>query len=241
MQTWPGGGPGGRETPTPEQVAAWRRRSEPPSNELPAVVGVTAVLGRSSDAVIGLVGLQVFTTGLTLLLSSRLRIESRREDAHRLSRLLLGVHPRPEDDAKGRLLLGVEYADGRMASTLLGGASWPGAFAEPDDDGLVLVPRGGSGGARQYDHRFWLSPLPPPGRLLVICSCSALGIEETTIELEGGAVIEAAARVQVLWELEPEQGWPRASEPPAPPTSGWFSRPELRRERERRPPLPPPT
>jgi hypothetical protein len=127
------------EPPTPEQLEHWRRRMSAPDNELPAGVGVTAVLGLNDDAAVGLTQIEAFSTGFRFTLAVRVR---------RLRPLLArgglfmlisqSVHPGIEIPLDDRLLLGLEYPDGRRASTLQD-PRLPGPGAAVDDEQLVLV------------------------------------------------------------------------------------------------------
>ena len=66
---------------------------------------------------------------------------------------------------ENRLLVGIEYSDGRRASTL--GDKWafsPGA--EMASDELVLVPQGGGGSELAVDRGFWVARCPHRGQSL---------------------------------------------------------------------------
>lgn len=197
--------------PTAEQLDAWRRRWAPPENEVPVPVPVSAVLGRTEDVAVALVGGAAYTTGLRFQVAVRLRAEPPGEHTHWMHLL---------DGGGDQLLLGVEYADGRIA-TNLPSPTPPGVA--PDDTEPSLNPSGGSGGSRSYDQDFWLYPLPPPGPLVLVCAWPAFGIPESRTELDGAAVLQAASRAEVLWPWQPDEATPTRPEP-AVPTSGWFAR-----------------
>lgn len=120
----------------------------------------------------------------------------------------------PHGPGSGAFLVGVEFADGRRASTL------PGAGA----DGIVFRSGGGSGGEASLEQSWWLSPVPQPGPLRFVVRCAELGIEETAVELDGTAIAAAVADVETLWPWEPPRD--SAPEPPPPdlPTGSWFVR-----------------
>jgi hypothetical protein len=73
------------------------------------------------------------------------------------------------------------------------------------------------------DHDYWLTPVPPPGPLTVVLACAGLGIEETSVQLDGDALVQAAARAEVLWPRAREDE-PDLAEEPLLPDGGWFGR-----------------
>ena len=107
------------EPPTPEQLEQWQRKMSPPDNEFPASVGLTVLLGRTDDTAVGLTNVEAFSTGFRFTLAVRVR-----QPPPRLARgglhMLISSHGLPGIDVplEDRLLLGLEYADGRRASTL---------------------------------------------------------------------------------------------------------------------------
>ncbi len=52
------GGGSGRDEPSEERVWAFTRRMNPPENEIPAAVATSALLARTGDAAIALIGAQ---------------------------------------------------------------------------------------------------------------------------------------------------------------------------------------
>lgn len=221
------GGPGpGRPTPEEmEQFEQWHRRTTAPANEFPAAVGISLLLGRTGDTAVGITQVEAFSTGFRFTLAVRLRRASPKVADGRLF-MLISPHLAhdPEVPLEDRLLLGLEYPDGRRASTLDDvRAAGPGQV--PGDDELMLAHEGGGGGELNVDQTFWVAPLPPPGPVAVVLTWPGFGISETRSLLDGAAVRAAGARSQVLWPWEPLRGSP--PEPPAPPrpSSGWFAGP----------------
>jgi hypothetical protein len=93
------------------------------------------------------------------------------------------------------LRFGIELADGRKATVFD-----PHPFGTGDEPGgPVLVQRGGGGGDRRYDMRFWLWPLPPPGALAFVVEWPAEGIELTRHTIDAAELREAATRTEPLW------------------------------------------
>lgn len=201
------------EPPTPAQIAAWQRRSGPPDNEVPGPLGWAALLGRGPDLAVALTGAAAYTTGLRLDLAIRARTST---PGGQLFHAVDG-----HGAGRDRLLLGVEFADGRIATNA--GRDWlPQHLA---DDVPSLAHGGGGGSDRGVDLTMFLHPLPPPGPLAVLCSWPGREIPETRTELDATALRAAVEQVQVLWPPEsPEQRKPEPPEPPDVPDGGWFSR-----------------
>ncbi len=234
---------GGPDDESEAEAEAWRRRSSPPENELPKAVAVDAVLGRGPDAVVAVSVVQAYTTGLSFEVAVRLRTSPRGLLRHGLHALMDGGWDDEEVDLDQRLLLGVEYADGRVATNLdmFGWPGWLGGPAEaepglagdrrdtPGDGPLLLTTSGGGGGDRTYDHVFWLSPLPPPGPLAFVCAWSGFGIAETRTVVDGAAISAAGSRAEELWPWEPEPETELAVRPPRLPATGWFGEVARRR------------
>ena len=213
-----GAGPDG---PSAAQLQAMQLMN-PPDNEVPVVLPVTAVLGRTAEVAVAVVGLRVFSTGIQLDLMVRVRTEPGGALRYRLHELVGGFVP-AEDTAGQRLLLGLEYADGRTATNLTGPAWWPAEGAEPDPEHPTLMPVGGGGGDRSIDQGYWLTPVPPPGPLTFICAWSAFGIAETRTVIDLSGLAAAASAVQELWPWQPPDDQPREPVPPELPAGSWFA------------------
>jgi hypothetical protein len=210
------------EPPTPEQMEQWRRRMSPPENEFPAGVGLSVLLGRTDDAAVGITQIEAFSTGFRFTLAVRLR-QALPEVARGGLYMLIssGVHPGIEIPLADRLLLGVEYPDGRRASTL---QHMPGPGVVADGEQLVLLQQGGEGGEQGVDQTYWVAPLPPEGPVAFVLAWPGFGMPESRTVLDGAAIRTAAARSHILW---PPQPAPEPREPPSPPhpSSGWFAEP----------------
>ena len=212
------------EPPTPEQLEQWRVRMSPPENEFPAGVGLTALLGRTEDAAVGITLIEAFSTGFRFTLAVRLR-QAPPELARAGLFMLISseVHPGIEIPLEDRLLLGIEYPDGRRASTLQR-MPMPGPGAVVDGEQLVLVQQGGSGGEHSVDQTYWVAPLPDEGPVAFVLAWPGFGMPESRTVLDGAAIRAAAAHSHILWPPQPASE-PR--EPPSPPrpSSGWFAEP----------------
>jgi hypothetical protein len=211
------------EPPTPEQVERWRRRISPPDNELPAGVGLTVVLGRNDDAAVGITHVEAFSSGFRFTLAVRMR-QPRPYLAQGGLFMLVSSHVRPgvEIPLEDRLLLGIEYADGRRASNIED-IRMSGPTAVPDEQ-LILVPEGGGGDENSVDQAYWVAPLPPDGPVTIVLAWPGFGMPESRTDLDGAAIRAAAGRSHTLWPRQPPL---QPSEPPSParPSSGWFAEP----------------
>lgn len=180
-----------------------------PDNEVPVALALNVLLARTDDIAVALTGLQVYRTGVSFTLVARSRSEDR--DLNTV------FWDRGPGDVHGRLLFGVEFADGRR--THAGGPPRPGG--QPDD--LVLTQGSGSGGDRSIDQTWWLHPLPPAGPLTFVVRCPDLGIPETQVQVDATPFDAAAADVVELWPWTPP---PQYSDEPPPeidlPADSWF-------------------
>jgi hypothetical protein len=188
-----------------------QRRMQAPENEVPVALPQNLLLARTDDVAVALIGLQVYTTGVAFELTVRMRPSARQRFPHTLDELVWRHGP-----DGSRFLLGVEFADGRRASSL------PGV----DGGDVVFHPGGGSGGVATVEQSWWLSPLPPEGPLRVVVRCAELGIPEASVVLDGTAIRRAADDVMTLWPWErpPEYGGSEPPPPPDLPDDSWFAR-----------------
>lgn len=100
------------------------------------------------------------------------------------------------------LRFGVDFADGRRASTLMDRPRSPEvAPVHP-----VLSIHGGQGGLGRWERRFWLWPLPPPGPLGFVVAWPSAGVNETRIDLDGAAIAAAAKEALPLRRAGSSQG-----------------------------------
>ncbi len=211
---------GAADDPDPDEVEEWVRRTSPPENEIPASAGLTALVVRSDDVAVAITGVEVYSTGFRFTLA--VRVPRPRPEVGRggLFSLVDGHMHGGGVAAESHLLLGLEYPDGRRASTLEDARATGPRSSSLDE--LVLVSEGGSGDDTRVDQRYWVAPLPPHGPVAFIVSWPAFGVTESRTELDGGAIRGAASRSVTLWP--PQRGAPpREPTPPPRPTSGWFA------------------
>jgi hypothetical protein len=186
----------------PEPKPWWRA----PSNELGVLVPLRVVLARTNQIAVAVVGVTAYTTGFSLTLA--LRSRSRRGEegfdprmfelpfGHGAMQRPLGSELPPE-----LLRFGIQFADGRKATTL--GASGPwgvGAVAEEEEPiGPILSPSGGGGGDGEWNEEYWLWPLPPPGIVTFAIEWPSKGIELSLLEVDSASIIDASKSSEVLW------------------------------------------
>lgn len=183
-------------TPPPEPEPepprpAWLK----PEAVIAAVVAEQRLLARTDDAVVAITGLLAYPTGFEFTLSAVLRREDRR--GHMADPVLHGWPGRHDEEPPPAefLRLGVQFADGRVATNL----NRPPFRPDAQPAGPLLLPDGGGGGGRRYDMTYWVWPLPPPGPVAFICQWPAHGIPESRVEIDAQLILDAAARAVDLW------------------------------------------
>ena len=190
---------------------SWRHR-QPPDNEIPGSVAIEALLASTADLVVFMSGMRVFRRGIEFTTEVRARPGQARADD-------LGRDIHGDGSSGDRLLLGVEFADGRRCTNV--GGRHEIDYRAPEDQ-PQLWPLGGSGGGRTASMSWFLSPLPPPGGFRIICAWPGRNVPETISEVAGEPIIQAAGRAQELWPWEPDVH-DREPTPPVIPEEGWFA------------------
>lgn len=184
--------PAGPETPPPVRPLAGRPPSRsvfgPPDDVLGRPVPVAAVVARADDVVIAVHRVTVYPTGLELELTVRIRetpVVGSFDQVRR--RTWGGTSAFPGES----LRVGVVFGDGRRAQTE--------NFRTPSTGDVTLLPMGGSGSQTRFDQRFWVAPLPPPGPLGITVEWPGRDLAETRVDLDGAAIVAAAAAAETLW------------------------------------------
>jgi hypothetical protein len=93
------------------------------------------------------------------------------------------------------LRVGVQFADGRTA-TSVGGHDRP--VGGPVMDAL----RGGGSGRRgesRFHQGYWISPLPPPGPVAVVCEWPAVEIPVVHQEIDARMILDAAEKARAIF------------------------------------------
>ena len=173
---------------TPVGTGEWKRREGPPENEIPGPLDWTGLLGGGPDFAVILVSAAAYSTGLRLDVGIRARVAVPGEE---LFDAIDDTSNRPD-----RLILAVEFADGRTTTT-----NQPVRHLAPDTPSLRLD--GAWGSDRWIDLTMFLHPLPPPGPLTALCSWPGHGIATTRTVLDSTSAHTAAQQVQQLWHQPP--------------------------------------
>jgi hypothetical protein len=204
---------------------ARRRHLSKPDNEMPGSVAVDALLASSEDLAVFICGMSVYRNGVDFTVEVRAR-------PGRMSRESLHEAMLWPDAGENQLLLGIEFADGRRCANIprehppprwrRWRAKWKAGATSADQPALWSS---GSGGSFRSAYATWyLSALPPPGDLRIICAWPAAGVPETITTLSADAILEAASHARELWPWEPEpQIIEREPGPPDIPDDGWFA------------------
>jgi hypothetical protein len=139
---------------------------------LPGLVDLSLVMARAERVVLVLGPIEVWPSGALI----RLSVVAREPG----TALLRALDPEIYAEA-GRswpppelLRFGVEYADGRRVTNLTD--TFP---PRVDAAGILLFHRGESGGSGGFESEYWLSPVPPPGDVIVACQWPEYDIAET--------------------------------------------------------------
>lgn len=173
---------------------------KPPEDELPGIVPVELIIGRSDQAAVMLTGMRAFTRGVAMSLHVRTRAPVKHLDLH--EQVFYGPyrHDQDEEWQRSRLQWGFEFADGRRATNV--DAMPDLATPERAPARPVLMGRGGGGGDQTVDRDYWLWPLPPRGEVKIVCQWLQLGIQPTTSHIDGEQLVLAATRAQSIWTPE---------------------------------------
>jgi hypothetical protein len=177
-----------------------------PTNELGVPVPLRVVLARTDQVAVALIGAIAYASGVSLTLDVRIRptagngTDVFNDPLDPFGHLMMRTHQTGELPPE-LLRFGVQFADGRKATTV--GAElrwgWPGSEEEVEPHGPVLSAGGGGGGGEQWTTEYWLWPLPPPGRLTFAVQWPSKGIELTMRDVDAGIVIDAGKQAETLW------------------------------------------
>lgn len=162
-----------------------------PDGELPTPLAIRLMLARSEQVAVAVTGLWAFAAGLDLLVSVRLR------DAvpgTRVASFLAGLDDEPLEEEFCRL--GVQFSTGEKAANTEVRAT---RESSSEIAGPIMKVMVGGGGLVSREWRYWVSPLPPPGPLAIVCEWPYFGIAESRTEIDAQPIRDAASQSIVLW------------------------------------------
>ncbi len=118
-------------------------------------------------------------------------------------------HPEAPTDPNDYFRFGVRYEDGRSAAT----TTWDddrGDFERlsndpPGEDDVVLLTRGGSGGAGHASVGLWVWPSPAGGPVEVLAKWPAAEVPELRATISAEAIEVGQRDIHALWPKEPER------------------------------------
>jgi hypothetical protein len=183
--------------PEPHVRTPW---DGPANNILGIVVPLNIVLAQSPRAAVTLGSIIAYPDGFEFDYLIRSTSEELGQSlAESLHRRYTGTDL-PDDLFR----VGIEFADGTRVTSI--GSGLP--YGSTETGAPAMVPRGGGGNFQRWQGNWWVTPLPPAGRLELVCEWPAAGIELTRVELDAAAIRDAAARAVTLWEDDNAPGSP---------------------------------
>jgi hypothetical protein len=196
----------------PPRLAWWG----PPGNELGAPVPLRLVIARTERVAVAVVGAVAYSTGIEFTLDVRRRRAGYDDESiedflgatfgHPFG--LPGLRMRRRAELPAEILrFGVEYSDGRKATTVGGNPAWDIDEAdEPEPPQPVLMERGGGGGNGGWEQKFWLWPLPLPGPFAFVVEWPSEEIELTRQEVDASLFLDPAQGSEQLWPEQDSSG-----------------------------------
>lgn len=166
----------------------------PPRGVLPGHSAQRAVLFRTGDGLLLVHRFLAYPNGIEATLSLFVRGDA----APRVGEIPWELHGHPGDGSLPDefLRFGVLFSDGSKWTNLNWG--YPAMGEEPS--GPLLLGRGGHGGQDDWEIRYWLWPLPPPGKLTFFTSWPLLGIPEQHAEVDADEIRARAEDAETIWE-----------------------------------------
>lgn len=175
--------------------------SGPPDSELGVAVPLREILVSDPRVVIALVDCVAFSNGFEFWIAVRSR-----EDIDSRQMGFGPPHPGGSEPEKG-LQLGVQFADGRAAATgehpsreWMAQMKMHAEGREPGlGDGPILGPMSAGGGGKRWDFRYWVWPLPPPGKLTFTCEWPSRSLALTAHEVDASEIRRAGSASTTVW------------------------------------------
>ncbi len=173
-----------------------------PHGAPPGEVLSEMVLGRSERATLSIAYLDAYPEGFELKIAARTTLgwgELSREGDDDGPIVFGGPWPMAgerSDVLPAELLrVGVQFADGRVATNIVG-------HDRPVSGPIMWPLTGGARGCGPETHLYqgyWISPLPPAGPMSVVCAWPALGIPLVRHEIDARLILAAADRARTVF------------------------------------------
>jgi hypothetical protein len=186
--------------PAPKRRRRRKRREEHYLSPTLIVPGYLPgfVLATSDEQAVVVGQIKCYPSGFGFELESVSRYEIEPDDDPRLWAMDLYPHRRREV-TPAMLRFGIEYSNGKKATTLDLPDSKTPFDRRGDDSGPQLAQGGGGGGGGYWSQKFWVWPLPPEGPVTFACEWPAFGIEETLRRIDGARFRRAASKAEPLF------------------------------------------
>jgi hypothetical protein len=162
------------------------RQDSPPAGDVPVAVPGDLVLVRSSGLVAWVGALTVTSAGFEFTLSVTAGTGGPEVAFFALN----------EDERDDHTWMGVRFADGRETSADLNSHTWPGGS---ENLWLGYLYGDAMGTAGWDDSRWWVSPLPPSGRVELTVHLNGAAGPSGTGTLDGQVLLDAASAVETAW------------------------------------------
>ncbi len=175
---------------------------------LPGIVPVREVVARADDAVVVLVAAHAYPQGCVLDVAAACRAGAHRGGQwlghpSKIDVVMFSQHA--EEALPDEVLrMGVQFADGRKATTLeQHRLRWHTERVSPRHGPVLVSLSGPSGVARddlvEIHQRLWLWPQPPPEPFDFVVEWPAAGIALTRHRLDGTSIASAARTTSPYW------------------------------------------
>jgi hypothetical protein len=193
--------------PWPEQVEPvdpppWTGRPKGPP---PGAAISELLLARSARAAIHLDYIDAFPGGFELQIRAETDIAYHDlcREGDRFGPDVFGAHwptagERSDVLPPALLRVGVQFADGRSATSI-------GGHDRPVGGPVVWCLRGGGrggAGGSSFNQGYWISPLPPPGPVAILCEWPVVEIPLTRREVDARTILDAAERARPMFADE---------------------------------------
>jgi hypothetical protein len=170
----------------------------PPSGTLPGIVPLDQVLARTEKAAVCLTTVAAYASGFQIGVLAMLEDESAEVDVFGFFRRVRGTAGIPSD----MLRFGIQFADGAKVTNADQRANLQSRPAGGEPLGPVMMSGEGRSGGGNWEQAYWIWPLPPMGPLVFVCEWPEYGVQLTRWEMDAQAILDAAARAQVIFSKE---------------------------------------